>query len=134
MDIEKTMAAMTEQQAKNEADIARHSETLDRLMHGINDLVEAERSHKDRLDGYDRAIGYLVHWSRIQSDRHDALVQAVAESEKRWAKAQEHLAGAMNDLARSQAETEKRLREFIAHVARAVAGGNGRKRRPPRAS
>ncbi|MGD0696407.1 MAG: hypothetical protein ABSB82_16420 [Terriglobia bacterium] len=42
MDIERTMASMTEQQAKNEADIARHSETLDRLMHGINDLVEAE--------------------------------------------------------------------------------------------
>jgi len=108
MDIEKTMAFIVEQQAKFEADITRVNATLDRHIN---------------------AIAALVQWARVQSDRHDALVQTLAESDRRWSEAKQRLAQAQEDLARAQAGTEKRLNDFIAQVGRYVAGGNGRKGR-----
>jgi len=141
MDIEQTLAFIAEQQVKNEADISRINATLERQAESIGALVQWARMQSDRDDAMVQTVGEFekrLLQTIAQSEKQMRLAMAesekrlrrtMAESGKRWSHAQEHLAGALEDLARSQAVTDKRLRDFIAHVAPYIVRAYGRKSR-----
>ena len=99
----------------------------------IRGLIETSRAQGIQAERNNEAIRDLVEVSRLQSERVDRLDKGLAETAeaRNWlARAQAEMAEAHNRLARAQEETDRRLKDFIAQVARYLAEGNGRKRRP----